>query len=94
MIGALILGFLAGSLARLILPGKQDLNILLTILLGLGGAIVGYLIFNRLLGIGDHDVFDLGGLLGAVIGSLVLLYAFERLAGQGPSRPPRSRDIA
>jgi uncharacterized membrane protein YeaQ/YmgE (transglycosylase-associated protein family) len=88
MIGALILGLVAGFLARAILPGKQDLNILFTILLGLGGAFVGYLIFNRLFGIGDDDVFDLGGLLGAVIGSVILLFAYERLVAQrGPRRP-------
>lgn len=88
MIGALILGLVAGFLARAILPGRQDLNIILTILLGLAGAIIGYLIFNRLLGIGDDDVFDLGGLLGAVIGSLILLFAYERFIARGP----RSRD--
>jgi uncharacterized membrane protein YeaQ/YmgE (transglycosylase-associated protein family) len=82
MIGALILGLVAGFLARAILPGKQDLNVLWTLLLGLGGAIVGYLIFNRLFGIGDHDVFDLGGLVGAVIGSLILLIAYERFIAQ------------
>jgi uncharacterized membrane protein YeaQ/YmgE (transglycosylase-associated protein family) len=87
MIGALILGLLAGFLARAILPGKQDLNLLWTLLLGLGGAIVGYLIFNRLLGIGDHDVFDLGGLVGAVIGSLILLVAYERIVAREPSSP-------
>ena len=86
MIGALILGFLAGFLARAILPGRQDLSLLWTLLLGLGGAIVGYLIFNRLIGIGDHDVFDLGGLVGAVIGSLILLVLYERYVAQEPAR--------
>ena len=48
---------------------------LATIVLGLVGALVGYAIF-RLIGIGDDDVFDLGGIIGAVIGSiLVLLFA-------------------
>jgi uncharacterized membrane protein YeaQ/YmgE (transglycosylase-associated protein family) len=91
MIGALILGLVAGLLARAILPGRQDLGIIWTILLGLAGAIVGYLIFNRLLGIGDDDVFDLGGLVGAVIGSLILLGAYERFIAGGGS--PRSRAV-
>jgi uncharacterized membrane protein YeaQ/YmgE (transglycosylase-associated protein family) len=87
MIGALILGLVAGLLARAILPGRQDFGILMTILLGLGGAIVGYLIFNRLFGIGDDDVFDLGGLVGAVIGALILLFAYERItAGRNTPR--------
>ena len=42
-------------------------------MIGLGGAIVGYFLFTRLLGIGDDDVFDLGGLLSAIIGVLILL---------------------
>jgi uncharacterized membrane protein YeaQ/YmgE (transglycosylase-associated protein family) len=91
MIGALILGLVAGALARAILPGKQDINILWTIALGLAGASVGYLIFNRLLGIGDDDIFDLGGLLGAVIGSVILLYAYERLIVER-RHTPRSGD--
>jgi uncharacterized membrane protein YeaQ/YmgE (transglycosylase-associated protein family) len=41
--------------------------------LGLVGAFVGYLIFNRALGIGDDDIFDLGGIVGAVIGSVIVL---------------------
>jgi uncharacterized membrane protein YeaQ/YmgE (transglycosylase-associated protein family) len=89
MIGALILGLVAGALARAIMPGRQHLGILWTIALGLGGAIVGYLIFNRLLGIGDDDVFDLGGLVGAVIGALILLFAYERFMAQR-SQTPRS----
>jgi uncharacterized membrane protein YeaQ/YmgE (transglycosylase-associated protein family) len=78
VIGALILGLLAGFIARALLPGKQDMNLFATLLLGLVGAFVGYLIFNRLFGIGDEDAFDLGGLLGAVIGSVVVLWAYER----------------
>jgi uncharacterized membrane protein YeaQ/YmgE (transglycosylase-associated protein family) len=88
MIGALILGLVAGLLARAIMPGRQSLGLIFTTLLGLGGAIVGYLIFNRLFGIGDHDVFDLGGLLGAVIGALILLFLYERyVAHEAPARP-------
>jgi uncharacterized membrane protein YeaQ/YmgE (transglycosylase-associated protein family) len=44
-----------------------------TILLGLVGAIVGWLIFTGLLGIGDTDVFDLGGIVGAIIGAILVL---------------------
>lgn len=44
-----------------------------SILLGLVGAFVGYMIFTRGLGIGDDDAFDLGGLLSAVIGVVIVL---------------------
>ena len=47
----------------------------MTILLGLVGALVGFFIFTELLGIGDSEMFDLGGLIGAIIGRVVVLQA-------------------
>jgi uncharacterized membrane protein YeaQ/YmgE (transglycosylase-associated protein family) len=46
---------------------------LASIALGLAGAIVGYLIFTVGLGIGDTDVFDFGGIVSAIIGTLIVL---------------------
>jgi len=76
IIGAIILGIIAGYLARALVPGKQDIGFLMTVALGIGGAIVGYFLFTELLGIGDDDKFDLGGLIGAVIGSIILLLIY------------------
>ena len=76
IIGAVVLGIIAGYLARLLVPGKQDIGFLMTVALGIGGAIVGYFFFTELLGIGDDDKFDLGGLIGAVIGSIILLLIY------------------
>ena len=42
-------------------------------LLGLAGALLGYLIFTVGLGIGDSDVLDFGGIIGAIIGVVILL---------------------
>ena len=81
IIGAIVVGFLAGLLARALLPGKQKLSLVMTTLLGIAGAFVGYLIFAELLGIGDEDKFDLGGLPGAVIGAMILLFLYERFIG-------------
>jgi uncharacterized membrane protein YeaQ/YmgE (transglycosylase-associated protein family) len=81
MIGALILGLVAGALARLVIPNDAFEHLegwkswLATIVLGLVGAFVGWLIFTGLFGIGDTDVFDLGGLIGAIIGSILVLLA-------------------
>jgi uncharacterized membrane protein YeaQ/YmgE (transglycosylase-associated protein family) len=80
MIGAAILGLLAGFIGRAIMPGKQEMGFFMTILLGLIGSIVGFLIFTELLGIGDNEMFDLGGLIGAIIGVLIVLFVYERLA--------------
>ncbi len=78
MIGALILGIVAGYLARALLPGKQQMGFLATILLGILGSLAGFLIFTELLGIGDTEIFDWGGLIGAVIGAMLLLFIYDR----------------
>ena len=41
--------------------------------LGLAGALVGYVIFTLGLGIGDDDIFDWGGILSAIIGTLIVI---------------------
>jgi uncharacterized membrane protein YeaQ/YmgE (transglycosylase-associated protein family) len=95
VIGAIILGFVAGVIGRMLMPGDVFRHMsgprswLVSVLLGLAGAAVGYAIFTGLLGIGDDDMFDLGGLLSAVIGVLIVLpvagFALRRL-GMSPER--------
>jgi uncharacterized membrane protein YeaQ/YmgE (transglycosylase-associated protein family) len=81
VIGALILGFLAGSIARLLMPDafshmKGWRSWALSTVLGLAGAALGWLIFTKWIGIGDEDVFDLGGIVSAIIGTMILLPLF------------------
>ena len=79
MIGAILLGFVAGVIARVLMPrdffrkmsGPASWGVSLGA--GLLGALVGYVIFTLGLGIGDTDIFDWGGLLSAVIGTLIVL---------------------
>ncbi|MCW3047617.1 MAG: hypothetical protein JWO74_1901 [Solirubrobacterales bacterium] len=77
MVGAIILGIVAGFLGRLIMPGKDKMGFIATTLLGLAGAVVGWLLFTGVLGIGDQAMFNLGGLLGAVVGVVILLGLFR-----------------
>jgi uncharacterized membrane protein YeaQ/YmgE (transglycosylase-associated protein family) len=87
MIGALILGLVAGAIGRALIrndafehmEGPQSW--LVSIVLGLVGAFVGYLLFTRLLGIGDDDAFDLGGLLSAIIGVAIVLTLANKFLG-------------
>ena len=79
MIGALILGLVAGFVGKLLMPGRDPGGFFATILLGLGGAAVGFLIFTELLGIGDNEAFDLGGLVGAIIGVMILLFIWRKV---------------
>ncbi len=79
MLGAVLLGLVAGVVARALVPGdvfrtmSGPASWLASIALGLAGAILGYLLFTVALGIGDTDVFDWGGLLSAVIGTVIAL---------------------
>jgi uncharacterized membrane protein YeaQ/YmgE (transglycosylase-associated protein family) len=81
MIGAIILGLLAGFIAKALMPGDDPGGFFVTILLGLAGALVGFFLFTELLGIGDNDMFDLGGLLGAIIGTMILLGIYRAVVG-------------
>ena len=86
MIGAIILGLLAGFIAKALMPGDDPGGFFVTILLGLAGSLVGFFIFTELLGIGDSDMFDLGGLIGAIIGTMILLAIYRAVAGRGDGR--------
>jgi uncharacterized membrane protein YeaQ/YmgE (transglycosylase-associated protein family) len=92
MIGAIILGIVAGFLGRLLMPGRDPMGFFATVLLGIAGALVGWFIFTGLLNIGDDDMFDLGGLVGAVIGVLILLALYRAFtARRGGTAGPAVR---
>jgi uncharacterized membrane protein YeaQ/YmgE (transglycosylase-associated protein family) len=93
VIGALILGLVAGFVGRALVPNDAFEGMhgpkswLVSIVLGLVGAVVGWLIFTAALGIGDTDVFDLGGILSALIGVIIvlLLAGVVMRRGRGPA---------
>jgi uncharacterized membrane protein YeaQ/YmgE (transglycosylase-associated protein family) len=80
MIGAIILGLVAGYIAKALLPGDDPGGFIVTIGLGLLGSLVGFFIFTSLLGIGDNRMFDLGGLVGAIIGTMLVLLVYRQVA--------------
>ena len=94
MIGALILGLLAGFIGKALMPGNDPGGFFVTILLGLAGAVVGFYLFI-LIGIGDNEMFDLGGLIGAIIGVMILLGIYRLVVGrrevEGGRTPPAVR---
>ena len=87
MIGAIILGIVAGYLGRFLMPGRDSMGFFATILLGLAGSIVGFLVFTELLGIGDNQAFDLGGLIGAIIGVMILLAIYRAVVDRRGGHP-------
>jgi uncharacterized membrane protein YeaQ/YmgE (transglycosylase-associated protein family) len=87
MIGAIILGIIAGFLGRFLMPGRDPMGFFATILLGLAGSLVGFFLFTELLGVGDDDMFDLGGLIGAVIGVMILLGLYRAFMARRTGGP-------
>lgn len=81
MIGFIIAGLIIGALARLIKPGKQNLGILATLLLGLAGSVIGGVVANLL---GTGDIFELNvlGFIVAVIAAVMLIGVAESMSGR------------
>jgi uncharacterized membrane protein YeaQ/YmgE (transglycosylase-associated protein family) len=82
IIGWIVLGLLAGAIAKLILPGDDPGGIIVTTLIGIAGALVGGFVASKLLHIGDvSHFFDLSTWLCAIGGSLVLLLVYRMFTG-------------
>ncbi len=77
MIGFIVAGLVIGLLARLLLPGRQKIGLLWTLVLGVVGSVIGGTIAN-LIGSGDIMELNVLGFVFAVIASVVLLSAAER----------------
>ena len=89
IIAAIFIGIIAGYLGRLLLPGKDPMGFVGTVAAGILGALVGYFIFTQLLNIGDDDKFDLGGILGSIIGTMLVLLAWRQISkGRGGDHTP------
>jgi uncharacterized membrane protein YeaQ/YmgE (transglycosylase-associated protein family) len=98
MIGALILGLFAGAVGRAIVPNDAFEGMhgprswLVSIVLGLVGAALGWAVFTAGLGIGDDDMFDWGGVLSALIGVVIILLLANLILRRGGRAPaPRRR---
>jgi len=93
MVGALLLGLFCGIVARILVPGdvfrqlSGPVSWLISLALGLVGALVGYLIFTLGFGIGDTSIFDWGGVLSALIGTVIVLVIATLVVGHTASRP-------
>lgn len=74
----IVLGLIAGALAKFIMPGKDPGGIFVTILIGIAGAIVGGFI-GSFIGFGSVSGFDFRSVLLAIGGSLVLLIIYRQM---------------
>jgi len=83
ILSIIVIGLLAGALARLLVPGKQNLSILMTIVLGIVGSFVGgflgYLIFHK---DASQGFLQPSGIIGSVIGAVIVLVIYLRVGGR------------
>jgi uncharacterized membrane protein YeaQ/YmgE (transglycosylase-associated protein family) len=89
LIAAIVIGIIAGYLGRALLPGPDPMGFVATVITGIAGALVGWVLFTYLLGIGDKDKFDLGGVIGAIIGTMIVLLVLRAARGRRTSAPAR-----
>jgi len=84
IIAWIVLGLLAGIIAKFLLPGDDPGGIIVTTIIGIVGAILGGFV-AKALGFGDpiDEFFDISTWIAAIIGSLVLLVAYRAVAGRG-----------
>ncbi len=86
IIAAIVIGIIAGYLGRLLLPGDDPMGFVGTVAIGILGSLLGFFLFTSVLGIGDNDKFDLGGIIGAVVGTMILLAIYRMVSGRGDTR--------
>lgn len=87
ILGLILVGIVIGIIARLVMPGRQHIGALMTVLLGIAGALIGGIIASA---IGEGDIFELN-FIGTIVGILaaILLIAVAESFGVGDSRQRR-----
>ncbi|GAA4862162.1 GlsB/YeaQ/YmgE family stress response membrane protein [Saccharopolyspora rosea] len=80
IIGWLVFGLIAGFIARAVVPGKDDIGLLMTIVIGIVGSVVGGFLFG-LLTVGLRG-FQPAGWIGSVIGAVVVLVIYNKATGR------------
>jgi uncharacterized membrane protein YeaQ/YmgE (transglycosylase-associated protein family) len=89
---AILAGIILGALARLIMPGKQNVGVLITIALGAVGALLGSWISNAIFGTGDKIFSPLPFLIGLVV-AVVLIAIYVGITGRRGTGTPRGTAV-
>jgi len=82
IIAWIVVGLIAGAIAKLLMPGNDPGGIILTVLLGIAGAIVGGFIAVALNISNGIDDFDVGTIVLAVLGAMLILFGYRLVAGE------------
>ena len=82
----LVLGLIAGFVARALVPGDDSMGIGATILLGVVGSFVGGFLANALFQPGDQEGFGPAGIIGSILGAIVVLLVVRMVGRSGSGR--------
>jgi uncharacterized membrane protein YeaQ/YmgE (transglycosylase-associated protein family) len=80
VIGWIVLGLLAGLIAKAIMPGEERGGFIVTMLLGIGGALLGGFLAS-VFGLGDpiDEFFDISTWVAAITGALIILFSWNAI---------------
>lgn len=81
-LGFLLLGLIAGAIAKLLIPGKQSGGWFITLILGVIGALIGGWLGTALFGVGVDEFFSLSSWLLAIGGSVIVLLVYGLITGR------------
>ena len=79
IIGTIVIGFIVGVLAKFFHPGKENMGIIMTTVLGVAGSVVASYVGQAL---GLYTAGEGAGFIGAVIGAIVLLVIYGMVKGK------------
>jgi uncharacterized membrane protein YeaQ/YmgE (transglycosylase-associated protein family) len=85
IIAWIVVGLIAGAIAKMLMPGDDPGGIILTILLGIAGAIVGGFVAVALNISNGIDDFDIGTIVLAILGAMLILFGYRLVVGQRSS---------
>jgi uncharacterized membrane protein YeaQ/YmgE (transglycosylase-associated protein family) len=89
IVGAIFIGLIVGALARLILPGRQNIGVIMTILLGAIGSFVGSWVTYRLISTANQGKFELTAFLVGIIVAVILIAIYVGITGRRGSTSRR-----
>jgi len=87
IVSIIVVGLIAGAIARLLIPGKQNMSVVMTIVLGVVGSFVGgflgYLLFGK---DAEHGFLQPSGIIGSIIGAVIVILIWSRVGARNSTR--------